>query len=150
MHRQSYKWNWISWRWRYFKDGLTVSGITTATTIWITAALGMAVGAGQYFMALGGGGVVLIVLTVFTGLQNKFESFWQTRTYRIFVDRNFVSCESEIEQRIKLLNLGFRLKRDLKTERGFEIIYEISGTEARLNKLSDFLKAESNVYSFEY
>ena len=30
-----------------FKDGLSISGITTATTIWITAALGMAVGAGQ-------------------------------------------------------------------------------------------------------
>src|SRR5688572_2283295 len=29
-----------------FRDGLTVSGITTATTIWIAAALGMAVGAG--------------------------------------------------------------------------------------------------------
>src|SRR5688572_9403802 len=33
-----------------FKDGLTISGITTATTIWICAALGMAVGAGEYFM----------------------------------------------------------------------------------------------------
>jgi len=32
-----------------FKDGLSVSGITTATTIWITAALGMAVGVGEYF-----------------------------------------------------------------------------------------------------
>ena len=29
-----------------FKDGLTVTGITTATTIWISAALGTAVGAG--------------------------------------------------------------------------------------------------------
>ena len=27
-----------------FKDGLTINGITTATTIWIAAALGMAVG----------------------------------------------------------------------------------------------------------
>ena len=48
-----------------FKDGLSISGITTATTIWITAALGMAVGAGEYYIALGGTVVVLIVLSVF-------------------------------------------------------------------------------------
>ncbi len=46
-----------------FKDGLTVTGITTATTIWISAALGTAVGAGEYFIAIVGSGVVLIVLT---------------------------------------------------------------------------------------
>ena len=45
-----------------FKDGLTINGITTATTIWIAAALGMAVGAGEYFIALIGSVVVLIVL----------------------------------------------------------------------------------------
>ena len=48
-----------------FKDGLTINGITTATTIWIAAALGMAVGAGEYFVGLIGSVVVLIVLTLF-------------------------------------------------------------------------------------
>src|SRR4051794_40042108 len=47
-----------------FKDGLTVTGITTATTIWISAALGTAVGAGENFIAIVGSGVVLIVLTI--------------------------------------------------------------------------------------
>lgn len=48
-----------------FKDGLTITGITTATTIWISAALGMAVRAGQYFISVVGGGVVLVVLILF-------------------------------------------------------------------------------------
>src|ERR1043165_5116362 len=47
-----------------FKDGLSITGITTATTIWISAALGMAVGAGEYFVAIVGSGVVLIVLKI--------------------------------------------------------------------------------------
>ena len=47
------------------KDGLTISGITTtATTIWISAALGMAVGAGEYMIAVVSSIRVLIVLTV--------------------------------------------------------------------------------------
>jgi len=44
-----------------------VTGITTATTIWISAALGTAVGAGEYFIAIVGSGVVLIVLTAMCG-----------------------------------------------------------------------------------
>jgi putative Mg2+ transporter-C (MgtC) family protein len=41
-----------------FKDGLTITGITTATTIWISAALGMAVGARQYFISVVGDGPI--------------------------------------------------------------------------------------------
>src|SRR5690606_26545167 len=33
-----------------FKDGLTVTGLTTASTIWICAALGIAIGVGEYFV----------------------------------------------------------------------------------------------------
>ena len=62
-----------------FKDGLTVSGITTATTIWITAAMGMAVGMGQYFIAIFGLAGVLIVLAVFEKFQYLVEQLHQTR-----------------------------------------------------------------------
>src|SRR5260221_5170273 len=64
-----------------FKDGLSVSGITTATTIWITAALGMAVGVGEYFIALIGSGIVLVVLIVLEEFQGVFERWDQTSTY---------------------------------------------------------------------
>src|SRR6187549_3745831 len=63
-----------------FKDGLSISGITTATTIWISAALGMAVGAGEYFIAIVGSGVVLIVLTVLERLKLRIIRSHQTRT----------------------------------------------------------------------
>src|SRR5688500_9905310 len=52
-----------------FKDGLTINGITTATTIWIAAALGMAVGAGEEFIASVGSVVRLIVLSLFENIQ---------------------------------------------------------------------------------
>ena len=43
------------------KDGLTVRGLTTAASIWITAAVGILIGVGFYFPA-----VVATVLTLFT------------------------------------------------------------------------------------
>src|SRR5688500_13497063 len=43
------------------REGLTVSGLTTASSIWVTAALGRAVGAGEYYMAILAAVIVLAV-----------------------------------------------------------------------------------------
>jgi putative Mg2+ transporter-C (MgtC) family protein len=45
------------------RHGLTVKGLTTAASIWATASVGVAVGAGNY--VLGVGGAVLVVGTLF-------------------------------------------------------------------------------------
>jgi putative Mg2+ transporter-C (MgtC) family protein len=45
------------------RQGLTVKGLTTAASIWATASVGVAVGAGSY--VLGIGGAVLVVGTLF-------------------------------------------------------------------------------------
>jgi putative Mg2+ transporter-C (MgtC) family protein len=45
------------------RHGLTVKGVTTAASIWATASVGVAIGAGSY--VLGVGGAVLVVATLF-------------------------------------------------------------------------------------
>jgi putative Mg2+ transporter-C (MgtC) family protein len=50
--------------------GLTVKGVTTAASIWATASVGVAIGAGSY--VLGVGGAVLVVGTLF-GLRRADE-----------------------------------------------------------------------------
>ena len=51
------------------REGMTVSGLTTASSIWVTAALGMAIGGGEYYLAAFGTLIVLVVLTLFGYLQ---------------------------------------------------------------------------------
>src|SRR3970282_2232911 len=72
-----------------FKDGLTVKGLTTASTIWISAALGMALGAGQYFMALTGSVAVIIILVVLDRIQLVIERLHQVRSYTISTKNYF-------------------------------------------------------------
>src|SRR4026208_560336 len=48
-----------------FKEGLTVRGLTTAASIWITAAIGILVGIGFWYPAILGTIAVLLVLAVF-------------------------------------------------------------------------------------
>ena len=45
-----------------FKGGTDVQGIKTATTIWITSALGLATGTGLWWLALIVGGAVALIL----------------------------------------------------------------------------------------
>ena len=45
----------------FVKDNTSVSGLTTAAGIWATAGVGMCAGAGQYFLALAGGGLLIFL-----------------------------------------------------------------------------------------
>jgi putative Mg2+ transporter-C (MgtC) family protein len=68
-----------------FKGDTTskVNGITTAAMIWVTAALGMAIGAGYWLTALVATGMVFVVLYVFSLLEDKIDRANQLRKYRI-------------------------------------------------------------------
>ena len=109
-----------------FKDGLSVSGITTATIIWISAALGMAVGAGEYFIAVVSTGVIIIVLSFFNKIQHLVEKIHQMRTYKISFTKN---ADFMLENEIKNFSLRFFRRRSLKEEGKFYVVYEITGSE---------------------
>src|SRR6266545_7678592 len=47
-----------------FKEGLTVRGLTTAASIWVTSALGILIGIGFYFLAIIGTIATLTVLSL--------------------------------------------------------------------------------------
>lgn len=52
------------------KEGLTVRGLTTAASIWMTASIGIVVGMGLYFPALLATGVTVVTLSFFRWIEN--------------------------------------------------------------------------------
>ncbi len=66
-----------------FKEENRVSGITTATTIWMVAALGMEAGMGNYLTTSICTAVILIVLVMLIYVQNYIGKKNQLRDYRI-------------------------------------------------------------------
>lgn len=132
-----------------FKDGLTISGITTATTIWISAALGMAVGAGEYMIAVVSSVVVLIVLTLFERLKMWIGEMHQVRTYKITLHHEHV-FQHTLQAETEKLNLSFRLERDIKNETDQILLCEIAGRKKMLDELNEFLKKENRVKAYDY
>lgn len=71
-----------------FKDDNRVNGLTTATTIWVCAALGMSVGAGYIFLAFTGAVAVLCVLSLLIFVEHYIDTRSRTRDYRIICTGN--------------------------------------------------------------
>jgi putative Mg2+ transporter-C (MgtC) family protein len=55
------------------RHGSSVQGMTTAATIWVNAAVGVAVGAGEYAMASVATAITLAVLALLGPLEDYFE-----------------------------------------------------------------------------
>jgi putative Mg2+ transporter-C (MgtC) family protein len=53
------------------KYGRNIHGLTTATSIWMTAAVGMAVGVGAWFLALSGTLLVWFVLSILRRVERR-------------------------------------------------------------------------------
>ena len=52
------------------RSGTSISGLTTAATIWATAAIGMAVGPGLYIASVSGTVLMLAILYLFAPARN--------------------------------------------------------------------------------
>jgi putative Mg2+ transporter-C (MgtC) family protein len=132
-----------------FKDGLSITGITTATTIWITAALGMAVGAGEYFIASVGCVAILIVLLLFDYIQQLIARLHHERTYKIKT-REEPSFAPEFEKEVGRLKLKLRKERDIRSDGEYMLVYLVSGREKGLDEINNYLKRSGKVVSYEY
>ncbi len=65
------------------RDGGRVVGLTTAAMIWLTAALGMGLGGGQYTLVGAVTGVILIVLWFFPFFEHWLDRTREERTYEL-------------------------------------------------------------------
>lgn len=63
------------------RGGMNIKGLTTAATIWLTAALGMGIGAGFYAVALPATAGVLLVLWLFPLIEKWIDDLKTSRVY---------------------------------------------------------------------
>lgn len=54
-------------------NGINITGMTTAATIWVNAAIGMTAGAGEYAMAAAATAITLAVLVLLPPIERYFE-----------------------------------------------------------------------------
>lgn len=87
-----------------FKDENHINGLTTAAVIWVTSALGAAVGVGKYELGFLGLGIVMLVLRAFIPLQVFIDKQSQTKLYKL-VCNNDEGVLAKYENIFKQYNL---------------------------------------------
>ena len=100
-----------------FKDGFSVSGLTTASTIWVSSAIGIALGVGEFSTALITLVLSIAVLALFEKVQDLIENFHQVRTLRITFPLHYKTAKEDVEQRLNHLHIDYKIKRMMQNLR---------------------------------
>jgi putative Mg2+ transporter-C (MgtC) family protein len=123
-----------------FKEGLSVRGLTTAASIWITAAIGILIGVGFIFPAILGALLTVGTLSVFRWIEDRLPSHFYAHHFIRF-DRDDAMSEPELREFVNengftIANMSYRLTDDGLS---FEYFMVIRTTD--LNNMSAFAVA---------
>jgi len=131
-----------------FKGDNKIEGITTATTIWATASIGMAVGSGYIYIAMLGTALVLIILSVLTYLQNFIDDYNKIREYRIAVasSEDIKYCESIFKEN----HLAYLMIRQQYSQEGFTVIWRITGKNSHHERLTKHLVDDPKIKAYQF
>ena len=122
-----------------------VHGLTTAAGVWATAGIGMACGAGLYFVAVGG---TLIMILVQCILHINCKLFNMKHLYRINI--SFIQTDNETEK-IKEI-FGIKHFQKLNVVRGERTIFNVSITtekEIASDEIDSIMKNNDFIISIE-
>src|SRR6187549_2684274 len=113
-----------------FKEGLTVRGLTTAASIWVTAAIGILVGIGFWFAAVVGAVAALTVLALFRYVERLLPSEFYAHHMLRFAREHVID-----DHGFTIANLSSRL-----SENGQQFEYRMT-IKSRDRKNADVLSA---------
>ncbi len=113
-----------------FRSGLNVKGLTTAASMWTMAIVGLAVGAGMYWVAMAVTGLMLLVLelldlaekrlfgpdlTVTLFIQTKDRPGLLKDLHKVWkqnhLDARLISMQKNIKEKQLFLEFGFRTRK---------------------------------------
>lgn len=131
-----------------FKDENRIEGITTATTIWAMASLGMCVGSGHIYLALFGTIVVMVILGLLLPIQNYIEKIHKVREYKIVTETvvDADSCLALFKQhQLKCILIG-----EHKDAESLSRIWQVSGRLERHGQLVASLVNNPKIISYQF
>ena len=132
-----------------FKTDDRVKGLTTAATIWLSAALGMGIGVGYYMASIIGFILALLVLVVFTFFEAWIDRNNQFRNYKIVCDYT----EGQLKHYEHLLHqhkLKFNRSKQSRVGNELSGTWTVRGSEKDHDKFISEILNDKSVLAFEF
>ena len=124
--------------------GFNVKGLTTATSLWTMAIVGMTVGAGYYLIAVGTTALMLMVLTLLNVIEKRFlrTSLSRFITIEANYKKGLVKSIRQIVQDISDEVLSFTIQKNIKAKR---LRLQVVARIPRKQKLDDLIDEISDI-----
>ena len=131
-----------------FREGTNLKGITTAATIWMAAAIGMAIGFGNYWVAVSTLVLVLVNLLFLPVIEKKLATFPVKRVYKISFYIHQYTIE-QLENDFAKLSVKFSVGKLYRRDQILTATYTIKTKNKNFNQLNKFLVDSNHISSFE-
>ena len=132
-----------------FAEG-KLKGLTTASSIWVAASLGMAVGIGEYVLALATTMIVIIVLAFFARLDQMVDRIGrETRTYEI-VYPGGGEKHDKFERLFKDCRMRVRNRKRMRRNGEMVSVWDLEGRAQDHLCLSEKLLADKEIKELKY
>ncbi|RPE08216.1 MgtC/SapB family protein [Chitinophaga lutea] len=132
-----------------FRGGFTVDGITTAATIWISAAIGMAIGIGAYGLAWGTVIITLLILWGLSFVEDIINRRRDRKYYAIRYQEANLTTET-LERLFRDYQLTIKNISTTRCEAGMlEGKYELTGTMEKMDEMNNRLLQDTAIVKFE-
>ena len=132
------------------RHGTNVSGITTAATLWVCAAIGMSCGCGMYYTAIFASFVILVVLIIIRRLEKNVLSKKKVAygIYEVTLSANLDECSNIEEVFTNNFHKIYKFKKKLINHE--QLKYEaVISTKKSFMELNDLFKQFACINSIE-
>jgi putative Mg2+ transporter-C (MgtC) family protein len=132
-----------------FKEDNRVKGLTTAAAIWVTAALGMGVGGGYFYITIVTAILSLIALLVLSKMEGLIDKINENRTYKIVWHYKMESM-GKYEDMLRQHKLKFKRTRQNKSGPQVMGIWVVNGRKKNHDAFIKEILVDDSVIEFEF
>ncbi len=132
-----------------FKEGVNVKGLTTASVIWVAAAIGMAIGIGAYEFAFICVAFTMLILLGFRFLQNIIDQTNTVRVYHITLSGHSEAKRKELEDMFKICKVKASCTSYMKRNNEMILTYTVRGPHGAHDKLTQQFYETSLIEAFD-
>ncbi|HMB24616.1 MAG: MgtC/SapB family protein [Chloroflexota bacterium] len=127
-----------------------VGGLTTAATIWLSAALGMGIGAGEMNFVLIATLAILIVLLIFPQLEIWIDHIRESRSYKIVVSTSNAKEVEKINKALETCQLKVYEQHQSKVAATIVGTWHTIGSPKNHDRFASMMLKDKDIEEFVY
>lgn len=127
-----------------------IGGLTTAATIWLSAALGMGMGAGELYFSMAATAVALLVLLVFPHIEARIDRIREARSYKIVLSANAFKKVEKVEKALADCSLKVIDHHQTKSETAIISTWKTIGSPENQDKFVQMIMKDKDIKELDY